>query len=219
MMLLKHVYLYLHLDEYPPALATPFGFRTRYVCNFLERRLRELKYQADGFSKICVQGRHQPLETCPIVSEHAALPTVLFDQAKYESLSSGDEHEFFLAMIAEGLGRCAQEHEIPLAELTAALDEFRRGGYRNEWTHLSKLLRPVGLHASLLCSLDPERFRLILKLDKKDATVFEQQILETKPDELIFAHRFKEVVVDGDSIVVKDKFGKQLLSVPLPPSG
>lgn len=218
MMLLRHVYLYLHLDEYPSALATPFGFRTRYVCNVLERRLRDMKYQADGFSKVCIQGRHQPLETCPIVSEHAALPTVAFDQAKYESLRPGEEHEFFIAMIVEGLERCAQQHQIPIAELTAALEEFRRGGYRNEWTHQKKLLRQVGLQASLLCSLDPERFRLILKLEKKGATVFEQQILETKPDELIFAHRFKEVLVDGDSILVNDKFGKQLFSMPTPSS-
>ena len=56
-MFLRHVYLYLHLDEYPASLATPFGFRTRYVCNFLERRLREMKFRAEGFSKICVQGR------------------------------------------------------------------------------------------------------------------------------------------------------------------
>lgn len=217
-MRLRHIYLYLHLDEYPAALATPFGFRTRYVCNFLERGLRDIKFEADGFSKICIQGRHQPLKTCPLVSEHAALPTVAFDQGKYESLRPGEEHEFFIAMLVEGLERCAQEHKIPIAELTTALENFRRGGYRNEWTHQKKLLRQVGLQASLLCSLDPERFSLNLKLEKKEAIVFEQQILETKPDELIFAHQFKEVLVNGDSILVKNKFGKQLFSMPIPPS-
>lgn len=215
-MLLKHVYLYLHLDEYPADLATPFGFRTRYVCNFLERRLRELRCHADGFNKICVQGRRRPLEACPVVSDHAALPTVAFDQAKYESLRPGEEHEFFIAMIVEGLERCARQHRIPIAELRAAVEEFRRGGCRNEWTHQKKLLRQLGVQASLLCSLDPERFRLNLKLEKKGVAAVERRILETKPDELIFAHRFKDVLVDGDSVVVKDTFGKTTFSMRVP---
>ncbi|MCX5747479.1 MAG: hypothetical protein NT062_33865 [Proteobacteria bacterium] len=139
-----------------------------------------------------------------------------FSSARYAALHPGEEHEFFIAMIVDGLERCAHQHEIPIIELRTALEAFRRGGYRNEWTHQRKRLRQVGLQASLLCSLDPERFRLILKLEKKDVLVFEQQILETKPDELIFAHLFKEVVVDGDAVVVNDKFGQQLFSMPVP---
>ena len=71
-MLLKHIYLYLNLDEYPASVATPFGFSTRYLCNFLEQRIQPLKFAAEGFSKICVQGRHRPLDDCPIVPENAA---------------------------------------------------------------------------------------------------------------------------------------------------
>lgn len=116
-------------------------------------------------------------------------------------------------MLVDGLERCARSHKIPLVELLGAVDEFRRGGYRNEWTHQRKILRPVGLHASLQCRLDSERFVLTLRLENKGATVFEQDILETKPDELIFAHRFKEVVLEECDIVVKDKFGKPTFAV------
>ena len=214
-MLLRHVYLYLHLDEYPKELATAFGFRTRYVCNFLERRLHALKYHAEGFSKICVQGRHQPLASCPIVSENAVLPTVAFDPERYRALGPGEEPEFFLAMLSEGLERCARDHAIPIAELTAALDEFRRGGFRNEWTHQKKQLRPIGLQASLLCSLDADRFRLTLELERRGATVFEQLILETEPDEIVFAHRFQQVALEDGAIVVKGKFDKTLFSLPV----
>jgi hypothetical protein len=214
-MLLKHVYLYLNLDEYPDSLATAFGFRTRYVCNFLERRLRPLKFDAKGFSKICVQGRRKPLNDCPIVPENALLPTVLFEQEKYASLSPGEEHEFFIAMLDEGFDRAAPQHLIPVAELKAALAEFRQGGYRNEWTHQTKQLRPSGLVASLLASLDSERFKLRLKLEKKGAVVFDRDILETEPDEIIFAHRFKDVVLEGNTVVVRDKFGEPAFSVAL----
>ncbi len=214
-MLLKHVYLYLNLDEYPDALTTAFSFRTRYLCNFLERRLHRMRFHAEGFSKICVQGCHQPVSDCPIVPDNAVVPTVAFDEPTYAALGPGEEHEYFIAMLTQGLEKCARAHPIPLAELLAGIDEFRRGGYRNEWTHQTKLLRPAGLRASLLCSLDPERFRLTLRLDKQGSTVFEQQILDTKPDEIIFVPDFKEVVLEGGEVVVKRKRGERLFAVSL----
>ncbi|MDP2314841.1 MAG: hypothetical protein Q8P41_18210 [Pseudomonadota bacterium] len=214
-MILKHVYLYLNLDEYPDELTTAFGFRTRYLCNFLERRLNPLHYSAAGFSKICVQGTRTPTEACPVVPELAVAPTVPFDQPRYDTLRPGEHHEFFIAMMLEGLEKCARHHRIPLAELKEAVEEFRRGGYKNEWVHQKKLLRSVGLEASLLCRLDTERFVLTLRLDRKGERVFEREILETKPDELIFAYRFKEVVLEGNTVVVKNKFGKPTYELDL----
>lgn len=215
-MRLKHVYLCLHLEEYPSDLATPFGFRTRYLCNFLERRLAELNFDAKGFSKICVQGRHHPQEASPIVSVNAVVPTVSFDQDRYESLGPDERHEFFIGMLVEGLEKCSRSHDIPLGDLEGAVGEFRRGGYRNEWTHQKKLLRPVGLLASLQCRLDSERFVLTLKLERRGATVFQQAILETKPDELIFAYQFKDVVLRNGKVIVKDRCGDPTFAVEVP---
>ncbi len=212
-MRLQNIYVYLHLEEYPPELATPFGFKTRYLCNFLRRRLQELKFDAHGFNKICIEGRHRPEESCPILSEKAAVPSVAFDQRRYESLGPSDHHEFFIGMLLEGLEKCARHHKIPLSEMKAAIVLFREGGYRNEWTHQKKLLRGVGLQASLLCSLDIEKFVLTLRLERQGTTVFEQPLLKTLPDEIIFAYQFKEVVLEGETIVVKNKFGEPIFTM------
>ncbi len=214
-MRLKYVFLYLRPEEYPGELGSSFDFKNRYLCNFIERRLHELKFDALGFNKICVQGRHRPEELCPIMSENAAVPSVAFDEERYNSLGANAHHEFFIGMLLEGLEKCARHHKIPLSDIKAAIEKFRHGGYRNEWTHQKKLLRGVGLRASLLCTLDTERFVLTLKLERKGDTVFEQPILETQPDELIFAYQFKEVVLEGETIVVKNKFGEPTFAVDL----
>lgn len=212
-MIFKDLRLYLS-EEFPRGIGSEFLFRSCYFSNFLTRRVRALRLLRD-YKGFIIQGCQ--VITPPRISPEANLiVSVGFSSAAFAELRPGEEHEFFVAMTVDGLDRCAQQHQIPIAELTTTLEEFRRCGYRNEWTYQRKLLRQVGLQASLLCSLDPERFRLVLKLEKKHRAVFEQQILETKPDELIFAHRFKEVVVDGDSVVVKDKFGKALFSMPIP---
>lgn len=216
LMRLRHIYLYLHLDEYPAELATPFAFRTRYVCNFLERTLHELKFDALDFSKISIQGRHRPLASCPIVPEHAALSTVVFDETRYRCLAPEQQHEFYAAMIADGLERCARWHQIPLSSLRSALENFRNGGFRNQWTHQRRLLRPLDVRASLLCSLDPERFLLTLRLERRGEVILERQVMETKPDEIIFGPRFRDVVVEANSVVVQDRFGRTVYSVPCP---
>ncbi len=212
MVLLKNVRLYLHLDDYERELRSEFLFRSCYVSNFVTRRVRELGFKTDGFKGVLVQGR---ATDCPplISSEHNLIVPVPFDRARYGSLGPSEHHEFFTGMMVDGLEKGARHHRIPLAELQAAIEEFRSEGYKNEWMHQKKLLRPLGVHASLLCRLDTHNFTLTLKLERKGVTLFEQQILETLPDELIFAHRFKDVVAEGDAVVVKDTFGAPLFSV------
>jgi len=206
-MLLKYIDLYLNLEQYPSELATPFGFKTRYICNFLERRIRPLKYDTDGFSKICVQGNRVPEQSCPIVSETAAVPSVAFDEERYRVLENDEIHEFLIAMLVEGLEKCARHHRIPLAQMQDAIEDFRSRGYTNEWVHRKKLLRGTGLRAYLLCSLDIEKFTLTLRLERNGRTVFEEPILQTKPDETIFAYRFKDVVLNENTVIVTGKFG------------
>jgi len=42
-----------------------------------------------------------------------------------------------------------------------------------------------------------------------------EPILETKPDEIIFEHRFKELTLADDSVIVKNKFGEKIFSLEL----
>lgn len=214
-MLLKDVSLYLNVDEYDRSYGSDFQFRSRYLCNFVRRRIAPLKFQTEGFGSIAVQGCREPKNTCSIEGEKVAVATVRFDQQHYDSLDPTECHEFFIGMLLQGLEKCARHHRIPLSEIKAAIDDFRAGGYRNEWTFKKRTLRPVGLQASLNCSLDMERFILTLKVERKGVVVYDAPILETKPDETIFAYRFKDVVLDGQAVVVKNKFDKPTFSLDL----
>ena len=214
-MLLRDTSLYLNVDESEPIYGSDFEFRSRYLCNFVRRRIVPLRFKAEGFGSIAVQGCREPKDECPIEGENVAVAPVRFDQQLYDSLDPAECHEFFIGMLLEGLEKCGRHHRIPLTEMKAAIDEFRAGGYRNEWTFKKRTLRPVGLQASLNCSLDMERFILTLRLERKGVVVYDAPILETKPDEIIFAHRFKDVVLDGQTVVVKNKFDKPTFSLDL----
>lgn len=220
-MLLKDVRIYLNSDEFPQVMRSDFLFRSCYISNYLTRSVRQLRLSRE-YKGVLVQGCSNP-PASRISAERNLIVPVNFSSGDYAGLQPGEEHEFFIAMVAEGLRSCAPEFDLPLNALMGALEEFRRGDYRNEWTYQKKPIRALRAHASLLCSLDSQRFRLVLKLENKNGIVFEEEILTTKPDELLFAHRFKELAIDGNAIVVNDKFGKQLYSrpwrtlVPVPP--
>jgi len=214
-MLLKRVGLALSPDEYAGELTSEFVFRTRYLCNYVNRALTSLRFATPNFRQVIVRGVHSPIDECLVVPEASVRATVRFDEARYRAMGPDEHHEFFLVMLEEGLEKCARHHEIPIDFLRGSIRSFRDGGYRNEWVHQQKLLRPAGIRASLLCRLDSERFELTLRLERQGLVTFERVILETKPDELIFAYRFKEVVLRDDEVVVLSKFGEVLYSVPI----
>lgn len=214
-MILNSVRLYLNADEFESSLKSEFLFRSCYVSNYLTRRVKSLRYSSDGFKAILVQGSSLPDSLCRISSENNLIAQVGFRLEGYKSQKPAKCHEFFLGMLLEGIEKSARQHKVPLNELKSAIEEFRNGGYRNEWIHKKKVFRAADLVALLHCSLDTKGFNLTLKLDSKNGTIFEKVILSTKPDELIFAHKFKDVQLVDGSVVVSDKFGKSAFSVRL----
>jgi len=201
------VSLFLNQDEHEGMYDSDFAFRSRYVCNFVRRRLIALKVQTDGFNRITICGCRHPQESCSIY-ENVLRAQVLFDKQEYESLRTGEQHEFFIGMLLEGIRKCARQFDVPLSDVEKAIDDFRLGGYVNEWVHQKKLLRPLGLRASLRCKLDTEKFLLTLRVVRKDEVIFDKPILEDLPDETCFAYKFKDMVLDGSTLVVRGRTRK-----------
>jgi len=185
-----------------------FGFRERYIGNYLGRKLKAVRFPTEGYNAIILVGKHDPENRCSVVPVKALHTPVHFDQARYDSLGPDEHHEFFLGMYIEGIEKANRDFPIPYDVLMQGIADFRQGGYKNEWVHQRKLLRPFGLHATLLFDLDSKRFRARLRLERKGTLFYEKTILEDHPDELCFAYKVKEVVADGNNIVVKGTYDK-----------
>jgi len=207
-MYLRYVTTMLQPEQYPRLYRSDFGTRERYIGNYLGRTLISAKFPTDGFNAIIIVGCVKPSDRCSLVEVKALQAPVYFDQARYDSLGPDEHHEFFLGMYIEGIEKANRDFPIPYDVLMQSIKDFRQGGYKNEWVHQRKLLRPLGLHATLLCAMDMHRFELTLLLERKGLTIFRQAILITKPHEFIFKGEFKEVVADGKNIVVKGTYDK-----------
>jgi hypothetical protein len=220
-MRLRHFYLGLYIDDYLEELekldelVTPFSFQTRYVCNFIERYLKKAKFNADGFSKMCICGRAKPTGKSRIQCVNALVVEVGFDVARYHGLSQDEFSEFFLSMIQAGIEKGSSTHSLPKAVLLDALENFRESGYKNCWIHKAKKIPNTRIKATLECKLTINDFSLCIVIAEGVKILHRECILQTKPDEIIFQHQFKEIVCTEGKLAVIGKFGKELWSMPL----
>ncbi len=215
-MILRDIYIYPDLAEFPTEITSELRFQTRCLCNFLERNvLKGLKFPAKGFKRICVIGSMAPKEGCFVNSCHVLSVEVLIDIDQFRRATEGQLQELFIGLLLGGLCKCSAAHPLPVEALQAGIRVFRREGYRNEWVHKRRSFKSHGLEAVLDCQLTIKRFGLRLTVRKGTRVLYQEWILETPPDEVIFGHRFKDVDVAEETMVVTSKGRKPLLVLPL----
>lgn len=216
-MLLRHVDVELSSEDFKLSVVVPFGFRARTLGNFMERQIRPLKFGADGFGKFLVRGRSPADQGPALGSSNSLIVSVPVDLEEYRRLDVGSDalFELYISMLCEGLERCRGKFELPFEAFGAAVDQFRAGGYQNEWCHQKKLFRAAGMHVYLMCSMDQKSFRLRLRVERKGEELFDREILKTKPDETIYKAKFKELKFGDGVIEVVNRWGEQLFVLPL----
>lgn len=223
MALLNDVSLYLNVDEFERSYGSDFQFRGRYLCNFVRRGLRRKRCMVTGFGSVAIQGTVANGGGCEVRGERVLVSRVPFDVVEYERVvewrrSNGDGHEyheFFVRMLADGVRQCPSEYGLPIAVIEAEVEEFRAGGYRNEWVHCRRVFKGEGVVATLMCAMDTESFVLRLVVERRAVVVCNAIVLKCKPDELIFEYQFKDVKLVGGNVVVLDKFDREVFSVGL----
>jgi hypothetical protein len=197
-MILKDIFLYPDLIEFSRRKEDLLMVRdqTRHIGNYLGRRLADLKFQADGFNRICVVGQTKPRSTY-ISSTATLLVHIPFDMDECRSVPRDELSNYYATLLETGVEKCASEYRIPVDELLSWLQEMKQDGYRNEWTFKDKLFR-----CRLTCAMDLDKLTLRLTVFNKDTQVLDKIILTTPPDEIAFHYKFKDVVIEGEHIVV-----------------
>lgn len=129
-----------------------------------------------------------------------------FDPTRYCVTTPDDEKQrYFIEVLRRGLKDVDVIEPAQLAALHERIDGFAEGGFSNRWTHVSKTFRRRGITVSLECELTLREFRLNLEVHGKSLPHASRVVLTTKPDEISFHHKFKDVRLDGDDIVITSR--------------
>jgi len=212
---LKEIYLYPDLVEYENEIVHPFRDQSRSICNYLERQLKPIKFNAKNFKRICFIGKSKPDSVCFVNSSKVLIVEISFDENQYKSLKKNQLNPYFSQLLTVGIKKCQKQFDIPVDELLNGLKKFCENGYINKWVFKTKLIKDLGFKCTLRCELTLDEFHLNLVITKKKNVIFSQKILDTVPDEIVFTPMFKDVKLIGNSLIIIDKFDNTIFSVAI----
>jgi hypothetical protein len=154
-----------------------------------------------------VIGKSQASESSRINSSKVLVIEVPLDIEEYKKVSRGDLAEYFISLLKAGFDKAIRNQHLPEHFFGDVFEIFRTAKYMNKWTHVAKKFPSIGVKCNLNCELDLSWFRLSLVIEPDEGSTFSEEILRTLPDEIVYAHMFKNVQVDGRTLTVYDKFG------------
>jgi hypothetical protein len=209
-MILRSIFLYPDLVEFASQREDVVIVKeqTRHIGHYLGRKLAALKFQTVGFDRVCVIGK--TIRQDNYVNSSSALSVyVPFDMTLCRQLQDEILSDYYAEIYAVGLNKAAATHSMPIAQLLGWLDELKQNNYCNDWVHKEKTFKAYGLKCILSCSMTLEKFTLTLKVLKNDVSCFDSVILTTAPDEAAFDYKFKDLLIEGENIIVTTKLNAE----------
>lgn len=207
LMNLRYISFGPSMDRTPDAVRYDFELHTRYISNFLSRRIREKKFQTDGsFDQIhvgLIEDDPRPPRILPL---SALVPEIAYSHSDYERVRGKNDCHYYLSLLKAGFREASSSKAIPLDTLLELCSEFESGGCKNEWTHKRKRLPGLGVEVTLNCFFTTNYFRLTATIydSKTKGMLCEGLLLETEPDEVLFQSLFKDIRVQDDNVIVTD---------------
>ena len=106
---------------------------------------------------------------------------------------------------------------LPVDSILGLHDQFRKGGYRNEWLFKKKMIREYGLYVFLKCYFTTFDFHLELEAYdlKKTHLIAKDIIFRSFPDELCYDKDFRSIQVEGSRLQILNFLGKAEMAVDL----
>lgn len=191
-----------------------FGFKNRFIGNYLTRKLKEGKFESDEFNRIVIIACQHHLPETTVYEKFLRI-CIPFNKDEY--LSTNDEllTNYLLKMYNTGIEKAAKTHHVFQSLLLQESEKFRQNNFENKWLFKAKSFKEKNIRVKLDCEMTADKFILYLTIENKKGVIFNQPILETLPDEIIFHYQFKDLVLNGSTLQVINAFKEPVYSVDL----
>ena len=188
-----------------------FNWNARFISNYLSKAVRKLNIETDGTYNMISVNPDAKKNHCKIVSEFVLKNDILVSNEEIERYCQmnnlTDRYEFYLSLLERGyLQAQGFKESVPMEALLSLHQQFREGGYKNEWLFKKKLLRNFGIYIYLNCYFTTFDFSLELEVYdlKTKALVTKGIILQTPPDEICYDYKFKQISIMHDKLIILD---------------
>ena len=106
-----------------------------------------------------------------------------------------DRYEYYFSFLERGYRFVSESIPLPVDSILGLHDQFRKGGYRNEWLFKKKMIREYGLYVFLKCYFTTFDFHLELEAYdlKKTHLIAKDIIFRSFPGELCYDKDFRSI--------------------------
>lgn len=205
-MYLRYISLSMYNSGYVREFESTFFYHSRFISNYLSTQVRKLKIETDETFNMLSIRPSLNIVAPKVVAEKALSITVPINIPEYLSMDDIGKYEYYLFLLDQGYEIASHFKKIPVKQLLQLHQNFREGGYRNEWQHKRKVLKTFGIDILLNCYFTSTNFRLeLVVVDRKTKeNVVSGIVLETLPDEIFFNKEFKDIILLHDSVIITD---------------
>ncbi len=184
-----------------------FIFKSRCVCNYLERGLVSLNFRTK-LARLNIHCSTEPkaVRVRPLKIEPFLEVCINYDLPPIDSLNTIALQRHYFGVILKGLEAAETYMPVPIDHCRAALAEFENGGFLNRWVYLDKQWDRLGCRCLLTAELTIDKFLLEQLVYVNGCVVASKQVVETKPREMLF-HEYLGMlsIQGGNRLVYKSK--------------
>ncbi|ASE62553.1 hypothetical protein CEQ15_14140 [Chryseobacterium indologenes] len=210
-MTLRYIAIGLDYDYYIEKnnkLRYGFQLHTRYISNYFSRKIRIYKFDTAGvYNMISISLLPEGNMKQSKIKANDVLQVFLpFDEKKYEKIKGTEDCGYYLELLEQGFRKASVFKSIPLDALLDLIDDFRKGGCKNEWLHKKKKFKDQNLEIILTCEFTTNHFQLVATINQISTKqeLIKEVIIKTEPDEVLFGKMFKDVLIENNEIIVTD---------------
>ena len=209
-MILRYIALGLHYNTYAELnnnLRYEFQLHTRYISNYFSRGIRKFKFTSPDFNMISIALLPDKEENIARIIPVDVLETYLvFDLKRYKQKAGTEDCSYYLELLENGFKKVSAFRPIPLHELLNLVEEFKKGGCKNEWLHKKKKFKEEDLEIILKCEFTTNYFQLIITIKQMSTkqVLVNGIIIKTEPDEIFFDKMYKDIFINNDNVIITD---------------
>lgn len=178
-------------------------FKSRCICNYVERALRERKYQT-ALSRINIfcskeinEARVARLREPPLLEVF-----IKYDLPISSELSESSLQTHFMRIIDLGLVAAENSMPVPREYCMSVLQKFESEGFKNEWVQTRKSWKKWAIRCDVVARLTIENFTLQQFVYRDELLIEKKLIAETKPREMLFYDYFGTLSLDQSGVIV-----------------
>lgn len=181
-----------------------FQKQMNFICDYFSKAIRKYKFKTDGtFNMISINCTEFEMKSTSVVPIDVLDVYVKFNKNLYEKLKHDNDYSYCIELLEQGFRKAAELKLIPLEILLNIIEEFKLGGYKNEWMYKRRRFNEDDLEIVLTCNFTANYFQLTATINQLSTKLelVKGVIMKSESGVSIHEGMYKDILIEKDIVI------------------